>query len=98
MPISRVDIERALDEMISNEEGVRFQRLATRLAQQRWPDLIASEPKKDLGADAKSSGALSATGEGKVLACSITAKFGKIIGDAKQIKTHFTDVKILIFA
>jgi flagellar biosynthesis GTPase FlhF len=98
MTVSRTEIERALDEIISNEEGVRFQRLATRLAQQRWPDLIASEPKKDLGADAKSSGALSAKGEGKVLACSITAKLEKIKSDAKQIKTHFTDVKVLVFA
>ena len=60
MTVLRADIERALDDLISNEEGMRFQGLAVILAKQRWPDFVASERKKDLGADA--------IGHGRVLA------------------------------
>jgi len=98
MTVSRTDIEKALDEMIANEEWLPFQRLATCLARQRWPDLIASEPKKDLGADARASGSLAANGQGKVLACSLRRELGKIKGDAKEVRDHFPDVKVLIFA
>jgi hypothetical protein len=35
MTVLRTDIERALDDMISNEEGMRFQRLAVVLAKRR---------------------------------------------------------------
>lgn len=98
MTVSRTDIEKALDEMIANEEWLPFQRLATRLALQRWPDLIASEPKKDLGADARASGSLAANGQAKVLACSLTTELGKVRGDAKKVQDHFPDVKVLIFA
>jgi hypothetical protein len=52
MTVLRTDIERALDDLISNEEGMRFQGLAVVLPKQHWPDLVASERKKDLGADA----------------------------------------------
>jgi hypothetical protein len=87
--VLRSDIEKALDDLISNEEGMRFQGLAVILAKQRWPDFIACERKKDLGADA--------IGSGKVLACSVTAKLGKIQGDATKIKKKFR-IKTLVFA
>jgi hypothetical protein len=51
----RSDIERALDDLISNEEGMKFQGLAVVLAKKRWPELIACERKKDFGADAIAS-------------------------------------------
>jgi hypothetical protein len=51
MSIRRSKIEKALDELISNFEGIRFQRLAVVLAKQRFSDFVASEPMKDLGAD-----------------------------------------------
>src|ERR1039458_4602159 len=66
----RSDIEKALDDLISNEEGMRFQGLAVVLAKKRWPDLISCERKKDLGADAIAKAAFAAEGTGKVLACS----------------------------
>jgi hypothetical protein len=50
--VNRSDIEKALNDLISNEEGMRFQGLAVALAKRRWPGLIASERKADLGADA----------------------------------------------
>jgi hypothetical protein len=98
MTASIVEITNALDEISKHEEGVRFQRLATLLAKQKWPELIACEPKKDLGADARVSSALAADGRGKVLACSITSKLSKIRLDASQVKSHFTDAKVFIFA
>ena len=90
MTVLRADIERALDDLISNEEGMRFQGLAVVLAKQHWPDLVASERKKDLGADA--------IGSGRVLACSLTATMGKIKSDAAKIKKSFPGVGALIFA
>lgn len=75
------DIGRALEELVFYEEGMKFQSLAVVLAKKRWPDLIACEPKKDLGADAIAKPAFSAEGDGKVLACSITAELGKVWDD-----------------
>lgn len=98
MTVYRTDIEKALDELISNEEGMKFQGLAVILAKQRWPDLIACERKKDLGLDAYASASLSADRTGKGLACSLTATLTKIKDDATTIKEHFDDVQILIFA
>ena len=48
MAILRTDIERALDELASQEEGMRFQGLAVVLGKKRWPELIARQRKKDL--------------------------------------------------
>ena len=58
MTVSRTDIEKALDELISNEEGMRFQGLGVILAKQRWPELIACERKNDLALDAYASASL----------------------------------------
>ena len=41
MAVLRVDIERALDDLVGYEEWTRFQGLAVVLAKQRWPELIA---------------------------------------------------------
>jgi hypothetical protein len=90
MTVLRTDIERALDDLVSNEEGMRFQGLAVVLAKQHWPDLVASERKKDLGADA--------IGSARVLACSLTATLGKLKSDATKIKKSFPHVSTLIFA
>lgn len=98
MTVLRSDIERALNDLVSNEEGMRFQGLAIVLAKKRWPDLIASERKKDLGADAIAKAAFAAEGTGKVLACSITAKLSKVRQDAERIKAHFPHINNLVFA
>jgi len=98
MVIQRTDIERALDDLISNEEGMRFQDLAVVLAKQRWPDLVACERKLDLGADAKAIASLAAEGRGKVLACSLTGTLEKVRADAKKIKANFKGINVLIFA
>ena len=95
----RSEIEKALDEIISNEEGMRFQGLAVVLARQRWgSELVASERKNDWGLDAHASASASPDGIGKGLACSITADLSKIVEDAKKVKEHFQDVRVLFFA
>jgi hypothetical protein len=68
--VYRTEIERALDELISNEEGMKFQGLAVVLAKQKWPDLIACERKWDKGLDAYAPASLTADGRGRGLACS----------------------------
>ena len=98
MAMLRTDIERALDDLISNEGGMKFQGLAVILAKRPWPDLLASERKSDLGADAIAKPAFAAEGEGKVLACSTTATIEKIRQDAKRIKGNFPGISKLIFA
>ena len=98
MTPSRSDIEKALDELISNEEGMRFQGLAVVLAKQKWPDLIASERKKDLGLDAHAPALLARDGKGKGLACSLTATLEKIKDDLEKIRRDIGDVSVLLFA
>src|SRR5262245_62359274 len=102
IPINTSDIERALADLGSQEEGTRFQRLAVLLARQRWSELIPCERKKDLGLDAYAASWLSPGGIGKGLACSTTAGTPNIIRkikrDAAKVRENYADVKILIFA
>ncbi len=98
MTVLRIDIERALDELIGDEEGMRFQALAVVLAKQKWPDLVARERKRDEGLDAYAPASLAINGIGKGLACSTTATLGKVKSDAEKVHEHFNDVTVLIFA
>jgi hypothetical protein len=94
----RTEIERALDEMISDEGGNKFQGIAVVRAQQKWPRLIASERKWDGGLDAHAHGDLEPDGKGLGLACSTTATIKKVKSDAAKTKEHYPDVCVLIFA
>jgi hypothetical protein len=98
MTVVRADIERALNELISYEEGMKFQSLGVILAKQRWPELIACERKWDRGLDAYAPATLSVDGTGKGLACSLTATLEKIESDARKSQQYFDDVKVFIFA
>ena len=97
MAILRTDIEKALDEIISQEEGMRFQGLAVVLGRQRWPELIAHQRKKDFGLDAYAPASETPEKVGKGLAASITATQKKVFGDAKKAKKNFPDLKTLLF-
>jgi hypothetical protein len=97
MAILRTDIERALDELASQEEGMRFQGLAVVLGKKRWPELIARQRKKDLGLDAYAPASLTPEKIGKGLAASITPTLKKISADAKTAKENFPDLKTLLF-
>ena len=97
MPILRTDIERALNELASQQDGMRFQGLAVVLGKKRWPELIACERKNDLGLDAYASASLTPEKIGKGLSASITSTLGKISGDAVTAKKNFSDLKTLLF-
>ena len=97
MAILRIDIEKALDELTSQEEGMRFQGLAVVLGKKRWPQLIAHQRKKDLGLDAYAPPSLTPQKIGKGLAASITPTLRKITADAKTAKQNFPDLKTLLF-
>ena len=97
MTILRTDIERALDELTSQEEGMRFQGLAVVLGKKRWPELIARQRKKDFGLDAYAPASLTSEKFGKGLAASITPKLKKVSDDAGKAKNRFPDLKALLF-
>ena len=67
----RSEIERALNEMISDETGMRFQGLAVVHGQKKWPQLVACERKWDGGLDAHAKGVLQSDGKGIGLASSV---------------------------
>ena len=97
MAVLRIDIVRALDELASQEDGMRFQGLAVVLGKKRWPELIARQRKKDFGLDAYAPSSLTAERIGKGLAASITPTLKKISGDANTAKEKFPDLKMLLF-
>ena len=97
MAVLRTDIERALDELASQEEGMRFQGLAVVLGKKRWPELIACERKKDLGLDAYARPSQTPERVGKGLAASITPTLKKICGDIETAKKSFSDLRMLFF-
>jgi hypothetical protein len=94
----RSEIERALNEMISDEGGMKFQGLGVVHARQKWPQLVACERKWDGGLDAHAPGALDPEGRGIGLACSLSATLGKIERDAAKVNENYPDVRVLIFA
>lgn len=97
MAVLRTDIERALDELASQEEGMRFQGLAVVLGKKRWPELIARQRKKDFGLDAYAPASLTPEKIGKGLAASITPTLKKVSGDASEAKKEFSDLRMLLF-
>ena len=97
MAILRIDIERALDEIISQEEGMRFQGLAVVLGKKRWRELIAHPRKKDSGLDAYAPASQTSERIGKGLAASITPNLRKISADATTAKENYPDLKMLLF-
>jgi len=90
------EIEKAFDDLIIDEAGMKFQALAVVLAKQKWPRLITCERKKDLGLDAYASGELEPDGNGFGLACSLTPEYEKIAADATKVKKNFPDVHCLL--
>lgn len=95
----RSEIETALDELVAYEEGMRFQGLAVVLARRHWPELVASERKKDLGLDAFVTRDNATDGVGRGLACSITPTYQKIADDATKVSAKMPgQIQQLIFA
>ncbi len=96
MAVLRIDIERALDELISQENGMRFQGLAVALGRQRWPQLVAHPRKKDFGLDAYAPASQTPELIGKGLAASITPTLKKISDDVQRANEYF-DLGALLF-
>jgi signal transduction histidine kinase len=94
----RSEIIRALDELMADEVGMRFQGIAVVHAKRKWPQLVACERKWDGGLDAHADGTLERNGKGIGLASSTTPTIAKIKHDAKNTKKHYPDVKVLIFS
>ena len=97
MALLRSDIDKALDEIASYEEGMRFQGLAVVLGKMRWPELIAHQRKKDLGLDAYALPSQTPEKVGKGLAASITPTRKKVSRDAERAKENFPDLGMLLF-
>jgi NACHT conflict system protein len=97
MGVRRSEIEKALDDLVSNEAGFVFQSLGVILAKKRWPDLVASERKWDLGLDAYAPPSEGRGSPAMALACSLTASLDKIKSDATRIRENYADVRTLIF-
>jgi hypothetical protein len=97
MPL-RTEVEKALDELIAEEQDFKFQALSVVLAKQKLPRLIASERRYDLGLDAHARANFGADAAGIGLACSLTAEYKKIADDASKVKRNYPDVQILVFA
>lgn len=97
MSVARNLIEQALNEIASDEGGMRFQGLAVVLGKLRWPELVACERKNDLGLDAYAPASISSLHVGIGLSSSITSALDKIKKDADRAKPHFPDLQILAF-
>src|SRR6266851_1290916 len=97
MPL-RTEVEKALDELIAEEEDFKFQGLGVVLAKQKWPRLIASERRYDLGLDAHARADFEPDGRGIGLACSLTAEYEKVAEYATKVKNNYPDVRVLVFA
>ena len=82
--VERIDIERALDRLASDEGGFRFQSLAVVLGKLRWPELMACEHHNDRGLDAHAPSVASPGGKGKGLASSITGSYDKVKSDGRK--------------
>jgi hypothetical protein len=98
MTVGRTELALALDDMTENMDGVRFQRMAIQLVRQTWPEIISSEPGKDLGADARIPAILASDSIGRAFACSITPTYAKILADARKIRSNYPSLKVMIFA
>ena len=97
MAIRRRQIIDALEDLIENEEGMRFQGLAVVIGKKRWPQLIAHQRKKDFALDAYAPASETPERIGKGLAASITPTLRKISGDAEKAKENFPELRKLLF-
>ncbi|MBF0136408.1 MAG: hypothetical protein H7833_04965 [Magnetococcus sp. DMHC-1] len=98
METIRFKIKSALNVLIEEKNGIKFQRIAIHCLRSKWPSLIAAAEYSDAGEDA-----LTVTSEGtdktiRSLSCSLTAKKYKLINDAKRIRSHRSNVQEYIFA
>ena len=86
-----------MDEIITHEEGKRFQTLAVMLARQKYSDLITSEYHRDRGLDTYVARSIASDRVGRGVGSSIPASLDEITADARRAKENFPELKTLIF-
>ncbi len=97
MAISWIEIDNALQALITHEQGFVFQRLAIALAKHKWPHVIATAIHKDGGEDALTEPYLTRDGKRIDIASSLTAEYSKVSDDAKRIKGRGIQLDLLVF-
>ncbi len=98
MNLIRAQIFLALQALIEEENGVAFQRLAYQCLHPRWPSLMATAEKADMGEDGLTVIAEDSDGVIRSLACSLTNKWDKVKSDAEKIAAQRSDLQQFIFA
>lgn len=78
---SRLDIERALDEVVEREDGRTFQRLARMLLREQIADIVPHAEHYDLGRDAT----VRVNGTLGNICISLSASYPKISKDIRRI-------------
>jgi hypothetical protein len=91
--MNRLAIVQALDELITREDGLSFQRLARRLLKTEFPDLVAHAEKADRGRDAS----FTRGSQRGVLLASLTATWDKLNRDLARARTAGPDFQLAIF-
>lgn len=86
--LSRTRLEQAIDDLIRNQRGIDFQRIALQLARQIRPDIVANEIAQDGGEDGVLANLRIDGNSALAIACSITATWGKIHQDLDRIKSR----------
>ena len=95
--MKRSQIDTALDEIITQEKGVEFQRLAIQLAKKRWPNVIANEIHHDGGEDGTSIFTGIIGEESFAIGCSITGTLLKVKDDCKKIEQRQRKIDYFVF-
>lgn len=90
-------IDDELEDLISHEQGIVFQRLCVALAKKRWSNLVATEIKKDGGEDAMAVGEFALGSKRFRVACSLTGTLAKVRKDAQRIRQRGVVLDELIF-
>lgn len=95
--LNRAEFQSALDDVVANQRGIDFQRIAIPLARERCPQIVANEVTKDGGAD----GFLATVSldDKHVLAvgCSITATWAKVRHDLRTLKERNRELSAFWF-
>lgn len=94
----RGQISIAIQSLIEEKNGIAFQRLAYQCLSLKWPTLVATTEQGDMGEDGKTVILKGEDGTIRSLACSLTNRQSKLLGDAEKINSKRSDVQELIFA
>ena len=97
MVVLRTDIERALDQLAAQEEGMRFQGAGGSTRQEALARVHRPPAQEGFRPGCLRPSSLTPERMGKGLAASLTPTLKKICADAKTAKENFPDLKLLLF-